>query len=154
MPEFSEKTAKYLARAGWTPASVSDTTSFEKLLRERGFTVHEAALRFLNHFGGLHIEYPHAKASDITDNMHFDISVVVSHIRPSDVESYGGLVGSTLCPIGEAARGYFILMMDESGAVYGAYGDFFVKVGVSGPAAIEALCSGKELEEIPVPPDW
>lgn len=149
--EFSAETAKYLERAGWTADLVVDTSSFERLLREAGFFVNDAALSFLKKFGGLEIKHPHAKVSDMTDNMHFDISVVVRDILPSTVEDYGRIVGSSLCPIGEAARGYFILMMDENGAVYGAYDDFFVRVGPSGLEAIEALCSGKELEQIPVP---
>ncbi len=41
-------------------------------------------------------------------------------------------------------------MMDEQGAVYGAYDDCFTEVGESGHAAIESLCSGKELKSIPV----
>jgi hypothetical protein len=154
MTEFSQQTARYLNRAGWTPDYVVDISNFEKLLRDSGFHLNNAALRFLEEFGGLHIQYPHAKVADIADNMHFDIPVVIRHITPSNVEAYGRIVGSTLCPIGEAARGYFILMMAECGGVYGAYGDFFVKVGASGVEAIETLCSGKELMEIPVPDDW
>ena len=150
--EFSKETARYLERAGWTVETVVDTSSFEKLLREAGFTIHDAALSFLAKFGGFEIKHPHAKVSDITDNMQFDISKVVRDIRPAHVEDFGRIVGSPLCPIGEAARGYFVLMMDETGAVYGAYGDFFVIIGASGFEAIEALCSGKEFKEIPV--DW
>ncbi len=46
------------------------------------------------------------------------------------------------------------IMMDEQGEVYGAYDDFFVQVAESGPAAIEVLCSGKDLKIIPVSDEW
>ena len=154
MTQFSEKTAKHLKQAGWTPGAVVHTTTFEELLSGAGFVVNEAALSFLGEYGGLRIEYPHAKVSDLKDEMHFDPAIVVTHIRPSDVKAYGRIIGRELCPIGEAARGYLVLMMDQSAAVYAVYDESFFKVGNSGSEAIEALCSGKELEPIPVPDDW
>lgn len=64
------------------------------------------------------------------------------------------MLDAKLCPIGEAARGYLTLMMDDTGKVYGSYDDFFALVGNSGADAIEALCSGKDLEVIPLGDDW
>ena len=154
MIPFSEQTIQYLRRAGWTPGSVVDTNSFEELLTRAGFVAHDAALTFLREFGGLTIQHPHAKVADMTDDMHFDLSIVVKHVVPADVDAYGKVIGRKLCPIGEAARGYLMLMMDEQGAVYGGYDDFFVEVAESGHAAIEALCSGKELKSIPVGGEW
>ena len=154
MTKFSEQTVKYLNQAGWAPGAVVDAASFSKVLLDAGFAPNVTALRFLQEFGGLHIEYPHKRVPGMMDNMHFNSSEVVRDILPSTVAAYGAIVGGALCPIGEAARGYYILMMDETGAVYGAYGDFLVKVGDSGIEAIEALCSGKELQQIPVPDNW
>lgn len=154
MIPFSEQTNEYLRRAGWTPGLVVDTTLFEELLSQAGFVAHDAALTFFREFGGLRIQYPHAKVVEMTDEMHFDPSIVVKHVVPADVAAYGKVIGKKLCPIGEAARGYLMLMMDEKGEVYGAYDDFFVEVGESGGAAIEALCSGTELKSIPVGEGW
>ena len=67
MIPFSEQTNGYLRRAGWTPGSVVDTTSFEELLTQAGFVAHDAALTFFREFGGLRIQYPHAKVADMTD---------------------------------------------------------------------------------------
>ena len=86
--------------------------------------------------------------------MHFDLSIVVKHVVPKDVDAYGKVIGRKLCPIGEADRGYLVLIMDEQGAVYGGYDDFFVEVGESGHTAIENLCSGKELKSIPIGDEW
>ena len=154
MIQFSETTNECLRRAGWTPGLAVDTTSFKELLTQAGFVAHDPALSFLREFGGLRIEYPHARVADMTDEMHFEISIVVKHVVPNDVDAYSRVIGRMLCPIGEASRGYLVLMMDEQGAVYGAYDDFFAEVGKSGHAAIERLCSGKELKSIPVGDEW
>jgi hypothetical protein len=154
MIPYSEQTLQCLRRAGWTPGSIVDITTFEALLTEAGFCAHDAALTFLREFGGLRIQYPHAKLAGMTDDMHFDPSIIVKHVVSDDVDAYGKVIGRKLCPIGEAARGYLVLMMDEQGAVYGAYDDFFAEVADSGPAAIESLCSGKELKSIPVGNEW
>ena len=154
MTQFSKRTVEYLHRSGWPPDSVIDTTPFKESLSTAGFFVHDAALNFLREFGGLRIQYPHAKVADMEDEMHFDPSIVIRHAVPSDVEAYGRVIGRKLCPIGEACRAYMILMMTEEGEVYGGYDDFFVKVGNSGSEAIEALCSGSQPEIILVGNDW
>lgn len=146
MTVFTMRTSEYLNKSGWTPNRVLDTSSFEKSLTAAGFSVHSAALSFLKEFGGLRIQYPHAKVPDIRDEMHFDPAIVAKHITSSAVNDYSNVVGGKLCPIGEAARGYLVLLMDEKGAVYASYDDFFAKVGASGAEAIETLCSGKNLE--------
>lgn len=51
MTHFSEKTAKQLKQAGWTPGTVVHTTTFEELLSGAGFVVNEAALSFLGEYG-------------------------------------------------------------------------------------------------------
>ena len=130
-----------------------DTAQYETLLRVAGFTVLDAAVDFLKEFGSLYIEYPHAKVVGVEDNMHFDLSIVVKEIQPITIDAYSKVIGKQLCPIGEAARGYLILMMDEAGQVYASYDDFFTKLGNSGLAAIDALCTGKELESIPIADD-
>jgi hypothetical protein len=123
-------------------------------LNAAGFVVHEAAADFLREYGGLRIQYPHAKVADIEDEMHFDPLTVVRHINPSHVNTYSGVLGRNLCPIGEAARAYLTLMMDETGEVYASYDDFFARVGSSGADAIQALCSGRDLEIIPMGDNW
>ena len=154
MSEMSKQTAECLNRAGWDRDRRIDSAEYEALLTAAGFTVLDAAVEFLKEFGGLYIKYPHAKVVGLEDNMHFDLSIVVKEIQPIKVDAYSKVIGKQLCPIGKAARGYLILMMDEAGQVYASYDDFFTRLGTSGLAAIDALCTGKELEAIPMANNW
>lgn len=144
MTELSKQTVECLNRAGWNPNRAIDTSEFEASLRAAGFVVSDAVLNFLKEYGGLRITYPHFKVANTQDDMHFDVSVVVRHVLPVVVDAYAKVLGKDLCPIGEASQGYMVLLMDEQGQVYAGYDDFFVYVGSSGVAAIEALCSGKD----------
>ena len=86
--------------------------------------------------------------------MHFDPLIVITHITRAAVNAYAKVTGKELCPIGEAARGYLTLMMDETGEVHASYDDFFGLVGSSGADAIEALCSGPNLKMISLGDAW
>lgn len=151
---YSKKTTECLNRSGWQPNRTFDATSLVESLRAAGFDVHEAAADFLTEFGNLCIKYPHAKVASMEDEMHFDPLIVITHITPAAVNAYAKVLGRKLTPIGEAARGYLMLMMDQEGKVYASYDDFFALVGSSGADAIEGLCSGRDLEIIPVGDDW
>jgi hypothetical protein len=153
MKEFSKHTVECLTGSGWTRDSVIDTRKFEEVLKVAGFTVHDAALNFWKEYGG-HFHYPHAKVANMLDEMHFDPLLTIRHIRRGKVNAYAKVVGRQLCPIGEAARGYLVLMMNESGEVYASYDDFFAKVAASGSDTIEALCSGRDMEPIPLGQNW
>ena len=151
---FSKRTAECLNRSGWYPNRSLDVTTFVEALNAAGFVVHEAAADFLREYVGLYIKYPHAKVVDMEDEMHFDLSIVIRHITPATVNAYAKVLDTKICPIGEAARGYLMLMMDHTGKVYGSYDNFFALIGSSGADAIEALCSGRDLEVIPLGDDW
>lgn len=148
MTELSQQTVESLNRSGWNPSRIIDTSGFEDSLRAAGFVVFDAAVNFLRQYGGLRIKYPHAKVIGMEDEMHFDPSIAVTHIQSIAVDAYAKVIGKQLCPIGEAARGYLILLMDEDGQVYAAYDEFLAHVGTSGLEAIQALCSGKNLVPI------
>lgn len=146
---FSKQTTECLNRSGWHPNRTFDATTFVEALNAAGFVVHEAAAHFLTEYGGLFIKYPHAKVAGMKDEMHFDPLIVITHITPAAVNAYAKVLGRKLTPIGEAARGYLTLMMDDEGKVYASYDDFFAVVGSSGGDAIESLCSGKDLTLAP-----
>jgi hypothetical protein len=73
------------------------------------------------------------------------------HAFPNNVAAYSKIVGSPLSVIGEAFRGYLLLMMDTPGRVFGGFDQVFLVIGTSGEDAIEALCSGRKLQ--PVSPE-
>lgn len=154
MEDVSKRMSECLNRSGWYPNRTIDATTFVVSLNSAGFVVHKAAEDFLTEYGGLRIKYPHAKVTDMEDEMHFDPLIVITHITAAAVNEYAKVLDRKLCPIGEAARGYLTLMMDETGKVYGSYDEFFASIGSSGADAIDGLCSGRELEVIPMGNDW
>jgi hypothetical protein len=87
------------------------------------------------------------------DEVHFDPLIVITHTNPATVNAYAKALDAKLCPIGESDQRYLMLMMDDTGKVYGTYDDFCVLVGSSGADAIEGLCSGRDLEVIPLGDD-
>ena len=63
--------------------------------------------------------------------------------------NYSHRVGKKLCSVGEASDAYMILAMSSDGEVFGGFDDFLCYIGNSGDDAIEALCSGREVQKIP-----
>ena len=149
MYSFSEEILSLLRSAGWYPSRNIDISEFKNILASEGYPIHSTVLSFLSCFGNLQVRYPHKHKSEIDDDFHFKVSLAVTHIYPERVKDYSDRVSSALCVIGECNRGYMILMMDSEGKVYAGYDDFLVCVGDSGFDAIEALCSGQDLVEIP-----
>lgn len=154
MENLTGKTLGYLRAAGWTDDRRIDTDAIENTLERAGYLVHKSALDFLEQFGGLHIVYPHAKVSNMEDEMHFDPLVASRHTQPGRIAAYGRFLKAQLCLLGEAARGYLVLLMDEDGRVYAAYDDYFALVSKSGVGAIEAFCESKKLQDIQLPDGW
>jgi hypothetical protein len=148
---FSEQTQKILTVAGWSSDYSYDTARYKAIFAEAGCEVPEKVLKFLQSFGGLRLYYPH----------RIDTKPVMMEFRPliglealktnicKDLEHYAQRIGGDkIFPIGNFAGLYMLMMMDEQGIVYGAYDEFFVKVAESGIEAIEAICGGKDFEEI------
>ena len=108
-------------------------------------------VEFLREFGGLTVVYPHVRATGSEDNFVVSAKVaVLGRYAYQWVTDYNRRAGSKfLTPVGEAARGYLILMMDQSGRVLGGYDPFLAVIGGSGDEAIETLCSGTSFTEVP-----
>lgn len=122
---------------------------YQKALEQAGFDVSDAVKAFLERFGGLWIQHPHARVKDKTDYFHFDVIKALNSGDPAWVsEEYSLRVENSLCIIGEAFRRSMILCMAPDKAVYAGVDEFLCFVGDSGEAAIESLCNGDALEEI------
>ncbi|MBD2499004.1 SUKH-3 domain-containing protein [Anabaena azotica] len=149
MAVFSEETTRLLEQAEWHESRNIDTSEYKEILESEGYSIYPNVMKFLSCFGGLHVKYPHKRVPQLEDDFHFNVPQAVGNIYPERVQDYSDRIGVPLCVIGESNRGYMILMMTPEGQVYAGYDDFLVFVGDSGIDAIEALCSGRELAEIP-----
>jgi hypothetical protein len=119
-----------------------------KSLRTEGYDVPASVLDLLGEFGGLKVTYPHAKVPDSDDYFVIDAELAVRETAKAWIDEYQRRVGATtLTPIGQAARGYLVLVMSDTGAIYAGYDDILLIVGESADRAIENLCSGANMPE-------
>jgi hypothetical protein len=138
-----------LQQAGWGDERQVDTSEYEKSLKSEGYPVHTIVVDFLKSFGGLRVIHSHHRVPQTNDEFCINPIVAASHIYPERVEDYSERVGAPLCVIGEAFNYHMTLMMDSNGGVYAGYDDTLIRVGDSGSDAIEALCSGRNMPEVP-----
>lgn len=144
MPELSKTTQKLLERAGWFPGRRIDISRYEEVLRTSRSPVHECVREFLSEFGGLHVETL-KKGRDF----HADPCLAASefYIDDEGLSEYNITVGAALCCVGVASRAHMMLLMDQSGRMYGVVDDLIYVIGDTPHAALELLCSGEPLRE-------
>lgn len=145
---FSERTARLLSQAGWSPHRTVDASQAVAYLRSDGYAVFATVERFLSVFFGLVVRYPHYKDPTVVDRMHFDAEAAARNVFPETVGGWASLVRTALCPIGEAFRENMTLLMSEQGKVYAGRDDLLLEVGSDAEEAIEALCAGQELPQV------
>jgi hypothetical protein len=146
---FSETTLQLLHRSGWHEKRNISVDAYISGLSQENYRVTEAVVSFLSSFGGLCVIHPDDKVPGRTDFFHLDPIQGAHSTTRERVEAYEERTGEQLCVIGEAYSRYMILMMSPTGAVYAAYDDILIMVGGSGTEAIEAICRGGDMEQIP-----
>lgn len=138
-----------LHQAGWSEERRIDISEYEKCLKAEGYPVPTVVVDFLERFGGLRVVYPHPRVLQTNDEFCINPIVAAAHIYPERVEDYSERVGAPLCVIGEAFSYHMTLVMNPDGQIYAGYDDTLIYVGNSGIDAIEAICSGRDMPEIP-----
>jgi hypothetical protein len=127
-----------------------DITGYEEVLREEGFEIPTGVIALLQEFGGLRIIHPHAKVPGETDDFIFEVDkAMVEHEDYWMKGNYSHRVGKKLCCVGKACDAHMTLAMSSDGEVFAGFDSFLCYVGSSGDDAIESLCSGRVLREIP-----
>lgn len=149
---FSQATQQCLERSGWDEKYRADISEYELLMGSEGCPLPPLVIEFLSCFGNLRVHYPHHKVPSVEDVLHFD--ALKAALTPKgkyceDLDHYAARIVERLVVIGEADRGYLLLMMNSAGKVYAAYDDFLAYVGDSGEDAIEAFCTGRDFVVIP-----
>lgn len=150
MQRFSTDTKFLLIKAGWQEGRKVDITRYKQVLIEEGFEIPNCVITLLQEFGGLRIVHPHAKVPGKTDDFIFEIDKATCyHLGGLVKGNYSHRIGKKLCIIGEACDAHMLLVMSDDGEVFAGFDDFLCYVGASGDDAIESLCSGRNLREIP-----
>lgn len=146
MMKFSEDTKKYLKKYGWSESRKIDTLKYEKKYQEEGYLIFDKALEVLSNFGDLRFSIPEKPIG--TTTLHFDVIKTVEDNFKENVEFYESKIGEALLPIGEVYRDYFMIMLSESGKMYGAFDFTLRKEGDTFEEGIEALIYDLETPEI------
>ncbi|WP_400192965.1 SUKH-3 domain-containing protein [Hymenobacter sp. B81] len=146
---FSDATAAVLAAAGWHPGRSIITLYYRLSLWLAGYPWLLAVEQFLREYGGLRLTFPSKSAR--TDTLHLNPNQAAAGRDACWIrENYARRLGNhLLCPIGEAYTDHLILFMDDAGKVYGGYDEFLCFIADSGAAALEAICQGQPMPEIP-----
>lgn len=148
MTSFGSRTLRCLQSAGWTGTYRMDASAIAKSLRDLGITVFPAWMAFVERFGGLRLTYPHFRDPTISDHCHFDAVAAANGIFPDRLKAWELRLGLPLGPIGEAFHDHMTLVMTPSGDVYAGMDDVLCRIARSGEEAVDALCEGKEPEEV------
>ncbi len=142
---LSEKARTSLQDAGWHQGRNIDVSVYENAYIAKRYPLQECTLRFLREFGGLSLKYPHFRDKAAMDGCNFRAEEACAWERVW-VREYEEHVGETLVPVGYAFSDHMLLVMSDKGHIFACFEDLVCLVGVSGEAAINALCEGRELE--------
>ncbi|MBD0735738.1 SUKH-3 domain-containing protein [Streptomyces sp. CBMA29] len=113
---WSELTYRVLRSAAWYPERAVPVDRWEAALRGAGFTLHEAAARFLAEFGGLRTDTWTPGPVMPQSPFRFDLGVVQD--ERERFARFSVEAGTGLCPIGLADSGDSLLGMTADGAVH------------------------------------
>lgn len=144
--KFSESTKKYLQKYGWSENRKIDTLKYIKKYQEEGYVVFDKVLEILSNFGDL--QFLIAKESNEFTTLHFDAIKTIEDNFKENVEFYESKIGEALLPIGEAYRDYYMIMLSESGKMYGAFDYTLRKEGNTFEEGIESFIYQLETLEV------
>jgi hypothetical protein len=146
--KISNKVIECLKKSGWNSSRNIDITIYEEALKIEGYKLSESIIEFLKQFGGMDIIVPAFRVPNAFDKTHFDPIKAIRAIYRGNVEEYEKRVGESMVLIGEAYNRHLVLLMSESGKIYGAYDDYLTKLGDNSYEALNALCESKETPEV------
>lgn len=140
---ISKRTYKILRLAGWYPGRKVDIQSIRDIFKERGIEMSQSAERFLMEFSMIetHFHLPNGNA----ETFHFDPLKSIGDCLDKEYfddleEQYSDIIGESLVPIGEADRGYLILLITPTSKIFGYYDGCLVKFGDNIEESLDNLC--------------
>ncbi|MCW3100252.1 MAG: hypothetical protein JWL77_5870 [Chthonomonadaceae bacterium] len=147
MFQFSDRTLEMLYKAGWSEDYRYDVSHYRNFLSSQGYDVHDAALSFMQRFGGLVIAYPLPKKPEATEILRLAVTRAPDSLFKDKARNISEEIGVGVIEIGTFETGDLDLYMDATGCVYGE-GAILVRVAKSGEEAIENICSGNYGENL------
>jgi hypothetical protein len=143
---FSEAALALLKKSGWTPAYHVPVDAYLAAYRDEKLEMPPAVRRFLEHFGGLVIQYKTATKQD--DILEFRAERAARGSGHGTLEGYEEMAHERLSPVGSYSFGLCMLLMDARGRVFGGTEWSLVFLGPSGEAAIERILTGSTPETV------
>jgi hypothetical protein len=132
----------------WSDAYHYPVDGFDEHMQRLGHAFLPAARPFLALYGGLSFAFKSPYQQGIIA-WHTDPIGAARRLFPGHLSDHEQELGAKLCPIGEAGYGWWILMMDEHGRVFGSDGLVNLsKWADSGEELIEKLCCGGGAEPL------
>ena len=122
---ISKRTYKILRLAGWYPGRKVDIQAIKDVFKERDIEMFESAENFLSEFSMIetHFHLPNGDA----ETFHFNPLMAIGDCFDKEYfddleEQFSELIGEPLVPIGEADRGYLLLLITPTSKILGYYG--------------------------------
>ncbi|MHA7966427.1 SUKH-3 domain-containing protein [Paenibacillus sp. CAU 1782] len=145
--DLAETTKQMLIQAGWEPGERVDIDHAVRFLEGMGYEVPEAVKEALSRFGGKIFEVTHPEGH--MERFHFCPDIAAGdYYEKEDFEEFEDLVKESLLIIGEAYREHVILLISESGKIYGKNGGSLSKLGDTIFDALDTFCLFKSTEEV------
>ncbi|MDR2493102.1 MAG: SUKH-3 domain-containing protein [Coriobacteriales bacterium] len=145
---LSGVTQEYLDDAGWGENRRVDTSAYLDRLQEEGYVVSPFVEEFLARFGGLELLQPLYNRENKFEKLHFDPLRTCDIVFRDEVEESEHKAGESLVVVGMAYNEYFVLMLSESGKMYGAYDNFLALVGNTYEEVLDTMFLYKEMPEV------
>ena len=138
---------KYLTTMGWSESRRVDSTQAISALEDDGYRLFPAAHEFLASLSGLEGDMPSFRSGG-TERIHFKPDSAILNIYRERVETYEQRVGESLVVIGEANNGHMVLLLSETGRMFGGNDDFLCELGSSMADGLRSLFEGREGIEV------
>ncbi|MDR2492186.1 MAG: SUKH-3 domain-containing protein [Coriobacteriales bacterium] len=145
---LSNVTQKFLTDAGWDESRRVDIAAYVDRLEEEGYAVNPFAEEFLSRFGGLELLQPLYNRENKFEKLYFDPLRACDEIYREKVETYEGRTGESLVVVGMAYNEYYVLMVSDTGKMYGAYDNFLALVGNTYEEALDTMFLCREMPEV------
>jgi hypothetical protein len=134
-----------LSAAGWSSGRVTDLAVTQQQLQQSGFTLHDAARRFLTEYQGLAVDVPITGVERVGGFVHFSPEMVTRLLAPQDFQRISDLIPKSACPVGTTGGHTMFIFMDEDGRTYllDMEWTLFAKLAESHTEMIRVLCDGR-----------
>lgn len=147
--KFEKTTYDFLRKLGWSEHRSVDPAPFLACLLAHGYVRFSQAKQFFQRFGGLAGDMPAYRVAGAFDRIDFDPARTIACTCRETVLAYEARVHEKLVVIGMAYNGHLVLLLSESGRVYGGYDDHLCLIGTDVQDAMSNLFDRRQMTEVP-----